>query len=138
MGETCFGSRSGPPCTPDNANLVCTTDGFSITITDVDMYGDAEALTDEQKQGYVYVGDPGQDCKAQFENNGITGDNEVTIVGVWDECGVNPVNESPSITYTAAVSASPPMIVIEDNGLKIWLTQTQVKFENFRKYYTTL
>ena len=60
-------------CVPADANLECNSKGFSITVTDSDMYEQVLALTEDQKHGLVTVG---SDCSANFvtttDDNGET------------------------------------------------------------------
>ena len=93
--------------------------GFSITVSSEDMYGDTEALTDDQLTSTVTVGTNGDaNCQGDFGDDGT-----VTIAADWNTCGIAPTHTSPYILYDANVAATSPMYVVTDeNG-----QETEVK-----------
>ena len=88
------------------------------------MYGDTEALTNDQLTSTVTVGTNGvASCQGDFGVDGT-----VTIAADWSTCGVTPSHSAPYILYDATVAATSPMYTstnTDGEEVQVWLTQTQ-------------
>ena len=111
------------------ASISCEADGFSVTISESDVFENPTKLTDAQRLWEVTVGSSST-CKGALANNG--GDeNDVTIQYAansckWTDLQIDPVYDTVNnkMTYTVMAGVAQNPTVIEGD-VEIMLTRAQ-------------